>query len=388
MAKFELSDKLRKLPPYLFAEIDKKKKAAIAAGRDVINLGIGDPDRPTPAFIIDALEKGARDPATHQYALDNGDPGFRSAIAEFLYRRYGVKLDPATEIYPTIGSKEAISHFPLAFLNPGDAALVPEPGYPPYRSGVIFAGGEPVLIPLTAESGFFPRLDRIPERDAKRARLIYVNYPNSPSGKLATKQFFAELVDFARRYNLIIVQDAAYAEMSFAGRALSILEMPGARERSIEFHSLSKTFNMTGWRVGWACGAAELIAGLGRVKTNVDSGIFTAIQRAGAAALAGYDGFVPELIEMYRKRRDTFCGKLNRLGWKVDPPEATFYCWIRCPAGYASEKTATKILDEANVVVTPGNGFGPSGEGYIRATLTVEESRLAEAAERIAALDW
>jgi len=388
MALFELSERLQKLPPYLFAEIDRKKKAAIAAGRDIINLGIGDPDRPTPQFIIDALAEGANDPATHQYALDNGDPELRRTISEFFARRYAVELDPDTQVYPTIGSKEAINHFPLAYLNEGDAALVPEPGYPPYRSGVIFAGADPVLMPLLAGNDFFPDLGAIAEADAARAKAIYVNYPNSPSGKLATKEFFADVLEYAEAHDLIVVQDAAYAEMSYGGRALSILEMPGAMERSIEFHSLSKTFNMTGWRVGWACGSADLVAGLGRIKTNLDSGIFTAVQRAATAALEGYDSFVPGLVEMYQGRRDAFCDKLNELGLKVDPPEATFYCWIACPEGYSSTDAASRILEEADVVVTPGLGFGPSGEGFIRATLTVNAERLVEAAERMAGLDW
>ncbi len=388
MARFEIASRLKKLPPYLFAEIDKKKKAAIAAGRDVINLGIGDPDTPTPDFIIEALARAARDPATHQYALDNGDPAFRKEIAAFMKRRYGVSLNPDSEIYPTIGSKEAIAHFPLAFIEPGDMALIPDPCYPPYRSGVIFAGGVPVYMDLEAENDFFPDFGKVDPRDAVRARILYLNYPNSPTGKLATRDFFRDAVAFAEKYDLIIVQDAAYGEMSFSEPAISILEIPGARERAVEFHSMSKTFNMTGWRVGFAAGAAELISGLGRIKTNVDSGIFTAIQRAATEALRRYEEVVPGLTKMYRERRDVFISGLKKAGWKVRPPEATFYCWIPCPKGWSSADTCARLLEEADIVTTPGNGFGTAGEGYIRATLTVEAKRLAEAAARIAKISW
>jgi len=382
------SYRLSALPPYLFAEIDKKKKAAMAAGKDVINLGIGDPDTPTPGVIIEALAEAARDPATHQYALDNGDPAFRSAISEWFARRYGVKLDHESEIYPTIGSKEAIAHFPLAFLDPGQGALIPEPGYPPYRGGVVFAGGIPFPMDLKKQNGFFPDLDAVDTRLAAMSRLIYVNYPNSPTGVLATREFFQKLVAFAQKHDLIIVQDAAYAEMAYEGRALSILEIEGARERAIEFHSFSKTFNMTGWRVGFAAGGSELIAGLGRVKTNVDSGIFTAIQRAAAVALKHYDALVPPLVEMYRRRRDTFCGGLSRMGWDVVPPQSTFYVWIPAPKGFTSVEVTLKLLEEASIVTTPGSGFGLAGEGYIRATLTAPEDRLALAVERMKSLKW
>ncbi|MBN1809106.1 MAG: LL-diaminopimelate aminotransferase [Planctomycetes bacterium] len=385
---FEIADRLSQLPPYLFAEIDKKKKAAIAAGRDVINLGIGDPDTPTPPVIIEALREAAGDPATHQYALDNGDPVFREAIAAWFKGRYGVSFNPATEIYPTIGSKEAIGHFPLAFINPGDAALIPEPGYPPYRGGTVFAGGVPVAMPLLRENGFFPDLDAVPAEDAAAARIIYVNYPNSPTGVLATAEFFERLIDFARSHDLIIVQDAAYAEMAYAGRAISIFEVEGARDRAIEFHSFSKTFNMTGWRVGYAVGNSELVAGLGRIKTNLDSGIFTAIQRAATVALRHYDELVPPLVEMYRRRRDTFCSGLADAGWDVDPPASTFYVWIPVPEGCTSAAVTLKLLEEASIVTTPGNGFGAPGEGYIRATLTAPEERLSEAVERIRSLKW
>ena len=387
-ARFEIADRLKKLPPYLFAEIDRKKKAAIAAGRDVINLGVGDPDTPTPEFVIEALARAARDPATHQYAFDNGDPGLRESIAKWFERRYGVKLDPDAEIYPTIGSKEAIGHLPLAFVNPGDVVLIPEPGYPPYRSGTIFCGGEPFTLPLLEENGFLPDLKSVPADVRRRAKVLWLNFPNSPTGVLATKEFFEEAAAFCRDSGIVLAQDAAYAEMVFEGRSLSVLEVEGAREVAIEFHSFSKTFNMTGWRVGWAAGSAELVGALGRVKTNLDSGIFTSIQRAAAAALERYDEVNRRMTELYRRRRDVFCSGLSKNGWKLRVPDATFYVWFHAPEGWTSERTVTRFLEEADIVTTPGNGFGKAGEGYVRAALTVGEDRLAEAVERIGKLEW
>ena len=388
-AKFRIAERLQKLPPYLFSEIDKKKKAAIAAGRDVINLGIGDPDSPTPKFVIDALYKHARNPATHQYALDNGSPELRRAAARWFAKRFGVELSPDGEIYPIIGSKEGIAHFPLAYLDPGDAALIPEPGYPPYRSGTLFAGGEPVLMPLLAGNGFLPDLGAIPAAAAKRARIIYVNYPNNPTGAVADGQFYKELVAFARKHDLIIVSNAAYSELAFDGvEPMSLLAVPGARERTIEFHSFSKTFNMTGWRVGFAAGSAELCAALGKVKSNVDSGVFTAIQLAAAEALERYDGFIGPLRAMYQRRRDVFCDGLAKLGLAVEKPKGAFYVWFPTPKNLPSAEAAARALEEADIVLTPGIGFGPSGEGYLRAALTVPEARLAEAVERIGRIKW
>lgn len=388
MDNFPPAYRLSKLPPYLFAEIDRKKKALSASGADVINLGIGDPDLPTPTPIIEALAAAAHDPATHTYALDDGDPLFRREIAAYMRRRFGVELDPAAEILPTIGSKEALANFPYAFVNPGDLCLVPEPCYPVYRSSVYFAGGVPLFLDLKAENDFFPDFDAVDPRDAARAKILYLNYPNSPTGKLATREFFKKAVTFAEKYDLIILQDAAYTEMAFEGRALSLLETPGARERTIELHSCSKTFNMTGWRVGWACGCAALVRGLARIKSNVDSGVFTAIQRAATVALQKHEELVPPLTEIYRRRREVFCNGLQKIGWNLRPPEATFYCWIPVPDGWNSAKTCTRLLEEAHLVTVPGNGFGAPGEGFIRATLTVPEARLAEAVERIGKLSW
>jgi LL-diaminopimelate aminotransferase len=387
--KFQLAQRLQKLPPYLFSEIDKKKKAAIAAGRDVINLGIGDPDSPTPKFIIDALHKHAQNPATHQYALDEGSPVLRKAAAAWMKKRFGVELSADGEIYPIIGSKEGIAHFPLAYLNPGDAALIPEPGYPPYRSGTLFAGAEPVYMPLLAKNKFLPDLGKISAADAKRAKIIYVNYPNNPTGAVADEKFYRELLAFAEKHDLIVVSDTAYSEMAYDGREpMSMLAIPGAKERVIEFHSFSKTFNMTGWRVGFAAGSAELCAALGKVKSNVDSGVFTAIQLAAAEALEGYDAFIAPLRAMYQKRRDVFCDGLKQLGLFVEKPPATFYVWFPTPKNLPSAAAAARILEEADIVLTPGIGFGTSGEGYLRAALTVPEKRLAEAVGRLARMKW
>ncbi len=383
---FVKAERLQKLPPYLFAEIDKKKKAAIAAGRDVINLGVGDPDRPTPAPIIKSLQHHVENPAFHQYALDQGAPELRQSIAAFCKKRYGLELDPNSEILPLIGSKEGIAHFPLAVLNPGDISLVPDPCYPVYRSSSMFAGADVYTMPLEPSLGFRPDLDAIPADVFTRARLMFLNYPNNPTGGVADLPFFQKVVDLAVANNLIIAQDAAYNEMYFESAAPSLLQIPGAKDVAIEFHSLSKTFNMTGWRVGFAIGGAPLIAALSQVKANTDSGIFTAIQFAGKTALDEYDTLTTPLRAMYKERRDAFVGALRNLGWDVPTPQATFYIWIPCPAGYTSSELCAKLLDEADVVTTPGLGFGRTADGYIRATLTVETPRLLEAVARIGKL--
>jgi LL-diaminopimelate aminotransferase len=384
--QFVKSERLRKLPPYLFAEIDKKKKAAIAAGRDVINLGVGDPDRPTPAPVIASLQHHVENPAFHQYALDQGAPELRRSIAAFCKVRYGLELDPETEILPLIGSKEGIAHFPLAVLNPGDISLVPDPCYPVYRSSSMFAGADVYSMPLVPELGFRPDLAAIPADVYARARLMFLNYPNNPTGGTADRAFFEEIVELAGSHDLVIAQDAAYNEMYFEEPPPSILQIPGARSRAIEFHSLSKTFNMTGWRVGFAIGGAPMIAALGQLKANVDSGIFTAIQFAARTALDEYQDLAPPIRALYKERRDAFVTALREVGWDVPAPKATFYVWIPCPEGYRSTELCTRLLDEADVVTTPGIGFGRSADGYIRAALTVETPRLIEAVERIGRL--
>jgi LL-diaminopimelate aminotransferase len=378
------SDRLKALPPYLFAEIDRKKKAAIAAGRPVINLGVGDPDTPTPKFIIEAMQRAVEDPATHQYALDRGDAGFRETISRWFQKRFGVRLNPATEILPAQGSKETLSHLPLAVMNPGDVGLSPDPGYPVYNSSIQFAGGEVVRFPITAERHYLPDLAALDRKTLGRARLIYLNYPNNPTAAAAPLSFYEDVVAWARQHNILIAQDAAYSEMYFERPPVSILQVPGANDVALEFHSCSKTFNMTGWRVGWVAGNAEAIASLVQIKSNMDNGVFGAIQRAGAAALEGYDR--PEihaLRAMYRRRRDVLIRALEAAGIEVNRPEATFYVWATCPKGLDSTMFAGRLLEEADIVATPGIGYGPHGEGYVRFALCVDEAKLAEAAERI-----
>jgi LL-diaminopimelate aminotransferase len=378
------SDRLKALPPYLFAEIDRKKKAAIAAGRPVINLGVGDPDTPTPKFIIEAMQRAVEDPATHQYALDRGDARFRETIARWFQKRFGVRLDPATEILPAQGSKETLSHLPLAVMDPGDVGLSPDPGYPVYNSSIRFAGGEVVRFPITAERHYLPDLAAFDPKALGRAKLIYLNYPNNPTAAAAPLGFYEEAVAWARKHNILIAQDAAYSEVYFEEPPASILEVPGAKDVALEFHSCSKTFNMTGWRIGWVAGNAEAIASLVQIKSNMDNGVFGAIQRAGAAALEGYDR--PEihaLRAMYRRRRDVLIRALETAGLEVNRPEATFYVWTTCPKGLDSTTFAARLLEEADIVATPGIGYGPHGEGYVRFALCVDEALLAEAAERI-----
>ena len=384
--KFDKAERLRRLPPYLFAEIDKKKKAAIRAGKGIINLGIGDPDVPTPDFIIEELCKAAKDPGTHQYSLDEGMPELRQAVSRWYKKRFNVELDPETEILPLIGSKEGIAHLPLAVVNPGDVTLVPEPCYPPYRSGTLFAGGEPYYMPLTAENNFLPNLDSIPADLAKKAKMLYLNYPNNPTAAIAPLDFFEKVLAFARENEVFVASDAAYSEVYYEEKPISFLEADKEKEVAIEFHSLSKTFNMTGWRVGFAVGNGELIRGLRQVKSNLDSGIFMAIQLAAVAGLDYKGPFFEKMLSMYRKRRDALVDGLNSIGFNVPKPKATFYVWIGVPEGHTSEGLCELLLERASIVTTPGNGFGPSGEGYIRAALTVGEERIREAVERIRGL--
>jgi LL-diaminopimelate aminotransferase len=378
------ADRLKKLPPYLFAEIDKVKRELTAKGKDVIDLGVGDPDLPTPSFIIDALAEAARDPKNHRYALDQGMPELRQAIADWYWHRFKVKLDPKTEVLPLIGSKEGIGHIPLALINPGDTVLVPDPCYPVYKSGTWFAGGEPHLMPLLEENEFLVDFNSIEEDVLDRAKLMFLNYPNNPTGACATKEFFANAAGLAREHGFMICHDAAYTEVFYDGfKPSSFLEVPGAREIAIEFHSLSKTFNMTGWRVGFACGNAKMLELLGKVKANLDSGIFQAVQWAAIKALAKADEISQANSAIYNERRNVLVDGLNSMGWKIPKPKAAFYVWARVPPGHTSQELAAQLLKEASVVVTPGNGFGPNGEGYFRMSLTIGENRLKEAVERI-----
>lgn len=381
---FKFSKRLQALPPYLFLEIDKAKRQARQEGRDIIDFGIGDPDRPTPEFIIEALSLASREPANHRYALDQGMPVLRQSIRSWYKRRFNVALDADSEILPLIGSKEGIAHFPLAFINGGDISLVPDPCYPPYKGGTILAGGKPYLMPLMQSNGFLPDLARIPLSIRRKARLIFVNYPNNPTGSCAHDDFYRELIEFAMKNRIIIVSDLAYSEMSYDGyKPRSLLEFPGAKEVAIEFHSLSKTYNMTGWRVGWASGNAKLVSALAKVKSNVDSGIFSALQLAGVAAMEGPQEHVDAMCRMYGERRDILAEGLCSLGWDVAKPKATFYLWIKIPSRTGSIDFAARLLKEADIVATPGVGFGKYGEGFIRMALTVPKERIEEAVQRI-----
>jgi LL-diaminopimelate aminotransferase len=379
-----LADRIKNLPPYLFAEIDRLKAEQRKKGVDLIDLGIGDPDQPTPRHIVEALQKAASDAANHQYPSYEGMPRFREAAAVWMKRRFGAALDPATEVVALIGSKEGIANFPLAFVNPGDVVLVPSPGYPPYKTGTLFAGGQPYFLPLKRENGFLPDLDAVPADVLKRAKVLHVNYPNNPTGAVAGRDFFRRVVEFARKNGVIVASDAAYCEQYEGEKPTSFLEVDGAREVGIEFHSLSKTYNMTGWRIGFACGNKDVIAGLGKVKTNIDSGIFQAVQWAGVAALEGDQGCVEDMREIYRNRRRVLVEGLKKIGWDVASAAAAFYVWVAVPKNYDSKTLAMKVLEEAGVVITPGVGFGGGGEGYVRFALTRDEKRIAEAVERLA----
>ena len=378
------ANRIDQIPPYLFAEIDRKKQELRRKGVDLIDLGIGDPDLPTPKLIIERLKVAAENPRNHRYPSYEGMIEFRTAVAQWYGRRFGVKLDPASEVLSLIGSKEGIAHIPLAFVNPGDYVLVPSPGYPVYRVSTLFAGGTPYFLPLRKEKGFLPDLSKIPPDAAEKAKLLFINYPNNPTSAIAEKTFFEEVVAFAHRYETIVCHDAAYSEIAFDGyQPPSFMEVNGAKEVGVEFHSLSKTFNMTGWRIGFAVGHAEIVSTLGRVKTNIDSGVFQAIQEAGTEALNHFDTPFPEIISIYQRRRDVLVKGLREIGLDVDLPRATFYVWFQVPRGYTSTQFASLLIEKAGIVVTPGNGFGEAGEGYIRMALTVDEKRMKEAIERL-----
>ena len=378
-----IAKRLNQLPPYLFARIDAVKRAARAAGKDLVDLGVGDPDSPTPAFIIRAMAKAIRDPANHRYALDQGMPALREAIAAWYQRRFRVTLDPEREILPIIGSKEGIAHLPLAYVNPGDHVLVPDPCYPPYHTGTTLAGGTPISLRLAEDQDFLPDLTEIRQHSGRRTKLLFLNYPNNPTGATATAGFFRDIVAVAQRHGFLVAHDAAYSELAFDGiTPPSFLQAAGAKAVGVEFHSCSKTFNMTGWRIGWACGNAAIVAALAKVKLNVDSGIFQAIQVAGIAALKAPSAWQAPLIQTYQRRRDLLMAGLQHLGWPVRRPRATFYFWTRVPPGARSADVAEQLL-RAGVVVTPGHGFGAAGEGYLRMAITVPESRIREAIRRI-----
>jgi LL-diaminopimelate aminotransferase len=387
MGFFEQAERLRRLPPYLFKEIDRQKAEVQAKGVDIIDLGVGDPDLPTPNHIIEAMKVAAEDAANHQYPSYSGMNDFKYAVSEGYKERFGVEVDPEREVVSLIGSKEGIAHLPLAFINPGDVALIPTPAYPVYQTATLFAGGESYFMPLLEENGFLPDIDAIPDDVARRARLMFINYPNNPTAAVANLEFFNAVVEFAKKNGLLVCHDAAYTEMGFNGyRPLSFLEADRAKDVGIEFHSLSKTYNMTGWRIGFAVGNEEGIAGLGTIKSNIDSGVFQAIQIAGIKAIGGDQSCVRKNMEIYTRRRDLMLEGLKEAGFVVEEPKATFYMWVRVPEGFTSTQLASRLLEEG-VVVTPGNGFGEPGEGYFRIALTQKRDRLAEAIDRIKALN-
>ncbi|MGL4722205.1 MAG: LL-diaminopimelate aminotransferase [Desulfovibrionaceae bacterium] len=385
---FPFAERISSLPPYLFAGIDKIKKELMDQGVDIISLGIGDPDLSTPDFIIDALKEAASRSVNHRYPSYVGMQAFRKAVSEWYEKRFTVSVDPNSEVIALIGSKEGISHFPFAFVNPGDLVLVPSPAYPVYGIASSFAGAIVKELPLLEENAFLPNLNAISADLWDKAKIIYINYPNNPTSASAPKEFYEELIDLCKKHNVIIVHDNAYSEIYYSPqyKPVSIFEFKGAKDVAIEFHSLSKTYNMTGWRVGMAIGNSSFIAGLGKVKENMDSGVFQAIQEASIVALRTGDTFCDTLRTIYKQRRDVVARALSSIGIDFILPEATFYIWAKVPMGYSSSAYVSKVLEQTGVVLTPGSGFGNAGEGYFRISLTVEDARLEEAVTRMASL--
>ena len=378
------ADRIAALPPYLFVRIEQKIEEAKNKGIDVISLGIGDPDLPTPPHIVQALQEQVNNPANHRYPSSVGLLAFRQEVATWYRNRFGVTLDPQSEVVTLIGSKEGIGHISFCYLNPGDYALIPDPGYPVYGIGAALAGAENYLLPLKAERHFLPDFATVPVDVARRAKLLFLNYPNNPTGAVADLDFFREAVSFARSYDLIICHDAPYTEITYDNYvAPSFLQAEGAKEVGIEFHSLSKTYNMTGWRLGWAAGNAEVIKTLGILKSNLDSGVFQAVQYAGIAALSGPQDCVKHMQQVYQERRDIVVQGLRSLGWQVDPPLATIYVWVPVPPRYSSTEFAELVLEKAGVVITQGSGYGTYGEGFFRISLTIPTERIIEALKRL-----
>jgi LL-diaminopimelate aminotransferase len=380
---FEPASRIKHLPPYLFASIDRMKQEAVKKGMDIIDLSIGDPDIPTPGPIVKAMKKAVENPVHHRYPSYEGMLSYREAVANWYKKRFNAKIAPRTEVLSLIGSKEGIGHIPLAFVNPGDVVLVPSPGYPVYPIGTLFAGGESFMMPLREENNFLPDLDRIPKGILKKAKLMFINYPNNPTSAVAPRGFFEEVIKLASTYNIIVCHDASYTEIYYEKKPLSFMQFDGAKEVGIEFHSLSKTYNMTGWRIGFAVGNSQVLAGLGKVKTNLDSGVFQAIQEAAIAGLGLDQKILLPIRNTYRERRDILCKGLTKLGMHLLKPDATFYLWVRVPPRFDSMGFVTHLLDQAGVLSTPGNGFGDAGEGYVRFALTAPAKRIQEAVERI-----
>jgi LL-diaminopimelate aminotransferase len=378
------SNRLSRLPPYLFAELERKIAEKKAAGVDVISLGIGDPDTPTPGFVVDALAEAAADPGTHQYPSNRGRPELREAVARFYQRRFGVELDPDSEVVPALGAKECVFNLSIAFLDPGDAALASDPGYPVYTGGPLLTGADPVLMPLLPERGFAPDLEAIEAADRERARLMYLNYPNNPTGAVVPDGLFEQAVRFASDNDVLVVHDASYTETTFDGYvAPSFLQTPGAKEVGVEVFSLSKGYNMTGWRTAAIVGDPRAVEAYWALKTNIDSGMFDAVQLAAARALDEGDEVPKEMSRTYARRRDLVCDALAQIGVEITPPRGTIYVWAPVPEGHTSASYCELVLEESGVVVSPGSAYGPNGEGFFRISLTVPDERLSEAVERL-----
>lgn len=382
------SDRLRRLPPYLFAELERKQRELEAAGKDVINLGIGDPDRQPPKQLRDLVRGLLDTEGLHRYSSTAGDGAFRGGVARFMAEAHGVQLDPDREICLGVGAKEVIAHIPLALTNPGDVILLPDPGYPPYRSGTLFALCEPFVLPLREENGFLPDLDAIPPDVARRAKILYLNYPNNPTGAVATEAFYRRVIEFADRWGILVVSDESYAELYYDAPPVSFLALPGAKEVGIAVHSLTKTMSAAGWRIAWICGNPRAVEILRAFKANCDSGQFLVLQRAVGEFLPASAPAREKIRNVYRERRDLFVHGLRRLGWDVPCPEATFYIWFPTPGRISSTAAASAILEQAHVVLTPGTGFGEHGEGFLRAALTQEKDRIQQAIDRMARVSW
>jgi len=378
---FDISERMKKIPPYLFVEIDKKKKQLIKEGYDLIDFGVGDPDVPTPTNIVNAMSEYVKRPEFHRYPLGSGNIEFKRTIAKYYEENYGVQLEPENEICVLIGSKEGIAHFPLCFINSGDYSLIPEPGYPVYKIGTILADGNCYFLPLKEENDFLPDLSKIPGNILKSSKILYLNYPNNPTAVFATEEFLKESINFCKKHNLILVYDAAYSEIYYDEKPISFLSLPGAKDVGIEFNSLSKTFNMTGWRIGWACGNKELISALAKVKENIDSGVFEAIQFAGIEALVNSKETPLKMREIYKQRMNLFVNGLKEVGFDVKFPKGTFYLWLK--VNMSSIKFVDELLENGKIIATPGIGFGPSGEGFVRFSLTISEDKIKNAIERI-----
>lgn len=385
MSVMEVSQRLKSIPPYVFAEIDKKRQAKIAEGVDVINLGIGDPDQPTPRHIVEAMHDALENPANHHYPPFGGMKEYKEAIVAWCKKRFGIDIDVNNEVTSLIGSKEGLHNTIMAFIDKGDINIIPDPGYPVYRTSTILAGGEPYFMPLTPENNFLPDLDAIPEAVLKKAKLLMISYPNNPTAGVADLAFFEKAVAFCKKHNIMLCHDLAYSEMTFDGyKAPSILQVKGAKEIAFELHSLSKTYNMTGWRIGFAIGHSEAIKAIAKIKSNIDTDIFKPIQLAAVAAMNGPTDHITYCNNLYIERRDLAVERLNSLGWNIKPSKATFYMWIPTPTGMSAADFAGIMLDKAGIVVPPGTAYGPNGEGFVRMSLCVEKTRLAEAFDRMA----